>query len=250
MGHGIDPMRIGGFIAIIMTGAIASAAWAQESAPRGIVRALNEAWLSSDLGFQILDLPLREGDSFAMGDRLVAFDCEALRAEAKAAEAKHDVEKLTYANNKKLAELKAVGRFEVGLSEARQKETAAQVEAYRIRLKHCEILAPFPGRVSELRVHAHEVPERLQPLMRVIDTSTLEIDVILPSTWLKWLKTGTPFTMKIEETGATLKAEVVRIGAAVDPVSQTIKVVARFTGETKDILPGMTGTVMFQVPNG
>jgi membrane fusion protein (multidrug efflux system) len=142
MAHGNLPMRTGSFIAIIMTGAIASHAWAEETAPRGIIRALNEAWLSSDLGFEILDLPLREGDSFAMGDRLVAFDCEALRAEAGAAEAKHDAEKLTYANTKKLAELKAAGRFEVGIAEARQKEAAAQVEAYRIRLSHCEILAP------------------------------------------------------------------------------------------------------------
>jgi membrane fusion protein, multidrug efflux system len=250
MDRGGLSMRIGGFIALVISGAIVPSALAEDTAPRGIVRAVNEAWISSDLGFEIVDLPVREGDSFVMGDRLAAFDCEALRAEAKAAEAKHDAEALTYANNKKLAELKAVGRFEVGLSQAREKEMAAQVEAYRIRLGHCEIVAPFPGRVSELRVHAHEVPERLQPIMHIIETSTLEIDIILPSAWLRWLKTGAQFTMKIEETGATLKAEVARIGAAVDPVSQTIKVVARFTDDAKNILPGMTGTVMFAVPNG
>jgi membrane fusion protein, multidrug efflux system len=245
-------MRTGAFIAFIVSGAALAntATLAEETAPRGIVRAVNEAWISSDLGFEILDLPVREGDSFAEGARLTAFDCEGLRAEAKAIEAKHDAEALTYENNKKLAELKAVGRFEVGLSQAREKETAAEVETYRIRLNHCEIVAPFPGRVSELRAHAHEVPERAQPLMHIIDTSGLEIDIILPSTWLRWLKPGAGFSMKIEETGATLDAAVVRIGAAVDPVSQTIKVVARFTGDAKDILPGMTGTAIFAVPNG
>jgi membrane fusion protein, multidrug efflux system len=218
--------------------------------PRGIVRAVNEAWITSDLGFEIVDLELREGDAFAKGDRLAAFDCEGLRAEAKAAEAKHDAEALTYENNKKLADLKAAGRFEVGLSKARENEAAAQVEAYRIRLGHCELLAPFPGRVSELRVHAHEVPDRTQPLMHIIDTSGLEIDIILPSTWLRWLKPGTTFSMKIDETGKTLEAQILRIGAAVDPVSQTIKVVARFTDESSDVLPGMSGTAAFAVPNG
>lgn len=227
-----------------------AAATADDTAPRGIVRAVSEAWISSDLGFEIVDLPIKEGDSFAKGDRLAAFDCEGLEAEAKAAAAKHEAEALTYENNVKLAELKAVGRFEVGLSRAREREMAAQVEAYRIRLSHCEISAPFPGRVSELRVHAHEVPERLRPLMHIIDTSTLEIDIILPSTWLSWLKPGTAFTMKIDETGKALDAKVVRIGAAVDPVSQTIKIVARFTSDARDVLPGMSGTAAFVIPNG
>jgi RND family efflux transporter MFP subunit len=245
-------MRISAPIAFILSGVVfgGGSALAEETVPRGIVRAVNEAFISSDLGFEIVDLPVREGDAFATGDRLMAFDCEGLKAEAKAAEAKHDAEALTYENNKKLAELKAVGRFEVGLSKAREKETAAQVEAYRIRISHCEIVAPFPGRVSQLRVHAHEVPERTQPLMHIIDTSGLEIDIILPSGWLRWLKPGTGFSMKVEETGRTLNAEILRVGAAVDPVSQTVKVVGRFSGNTSGVLPGMSGSVIFAIPNG
>ena len=245
-------MRIAALIACIAGSAIAggATAFAEDAPPRGIVRAVSEAWISSDLGFEIVELPVREGDTFAKGDRLAAFDCEGLRAEAKAAEAKHQAESLTYENNKKLAELKAAGRFEVGLSKARENEMAAQVEAYRIRLGHCELLAPFPGRVSELRVHAHEVPDRNQPLMHIIDMSGLEIDIILPSTWLRWLKPDTEFSMRIDETGKTHEARIVRIGAAVDPVSQTIKVVARFTGDSAGILPGMSGTAAFAVPNG
>jgi RND family efflux transporter MFP subunit len=244
-------MRIAALFACIAGLAIdGGIAFAEDAPPRGIVRAVGEAWISSDLGFEIVDLPVREGDAFAKGGRLIAFDCEGLRAEAKAAEAKHRGEALTYENNKKLAELKAVGRFEVGLSKARENEAAAQVEAFQIRLSQCELLAPFPGRVSELRAHAHEVPERNRPLMHIIDTSALEIDIILPSTWLRWLKPDTVFSMRIDETGKTHEARIVRVGAAVDPVSQTIKVVARFSGDTTGILPGMSGTAAFAVPNG
>lgn len=231
------------FAGIIM--ALPASAQDGSEAMRGIVRARDEALISTDLNVRIETLGFREGESFAKGDVLATFDCSDLRAQVKSAEALLRAEQITSANNARLAKSKAVGNFEVELSQAKADQAAAEVETFRSKISRCTITAPFDGRVSLMRAHAHEIPEPNQPMMQIVGHSELEIEALLPSRWLRWLKPGAPFSVSIDETGKTLPAEVTRIGAVVDPVSQTVKVTGRFTGDSAGILPGMSGPTRF-----
>lgn len=217
---------------------------------RGIVRAVDEAWISSDLGARIELLPLREGEAFAKGDLLVGFDCAGLEAERKAAEAKLRGERLTFQNNVRLARSRAAGRLEVDLSEVKAAQAEAEVESYAAKIAQCALRAPYDGRIAQLRAHAHEIPVRTEPMMQIVGVEALEIDMLLPAEWLRWLKPGTRFTYTVDETGTTIAAEVARIAAVVDPVSQTVKVIGRFTGSSTGVLPGMSGPAAFNVPHG
>lgn len=231
---------------------VASSAFSQETGPsvRGIVRAVNEASISSDLGFKITELPFREGQSFKKGDTLAAFDCDGLKSELRSAEARHAAEQITYQNNARLAKLNAVGRFEVQLSKAKADQAAAEADTFRIKLKQCTITAPFDGRVAARLANVAELTDRTKPLMQIVSDDSLEIEMLLPADWLRWLKTGEKFGMTIEENNQSLTAEVAQISPIVDPVSQTIKVIGRFSERSEGVLPGMSGPVRFTVPNG
>lgn len=239
---------------VLLAGTAASATWAfaqeDDASLRGIVRAVDEAWISTDLGYMIESLPFREGQSFSKGDTLATFDCTDLRAEMKGAVARYQAEQLTHDDAVRLAKLKAAGTFEVALSKAKADQAAAEVEIYESKSSRCSIRAPFDGRVAMMRAHAHEIPDRTQPLMQIVGRSGLEIDMLLPATWLRWLQPGVNFEISIEETGKTMPAVVSRLAAVVDPVSQTVKVTARFTGDDNEVLPGMSGPVKFTVPDG
>ncbi|WP_284243443.1 HlyD family secretion protein, partial [Neomesorhizobium albiziae] len=128
--------------------------------------------------------------------------------------------------------------------------SSSPFDAYRSKLSRCVIKAPFDGRIALMRAHAHEIPDRTQPLMQVVGEAELEIEMLLPSQWLRWLKAGVVFDFSIEETGKSLPAEVTRIAAVVDPVSQTVKVTGRFTGTREGVLPGMSGPAKFAAPDG
>jgi len=238
--------------AIAMLSGNPAPAFAQEDAPslRGIVKAVNEASISSDLGFRITQLPFREGQSFNKGDVLAAFDCDGLRAELRSAEARQAVEQLTYENNMRLAKLNAVGRFEVQLAKTKTDQAAAEVDTFRIKIQQCEIKAPFDGRVAAKIANVAELTDRTRPLMQIVSDEALEIEMLLPANWMRWLKPGEKFTMSLEEKAETLNAEVAAIAPVVDPVSQTIKVIGRFADPVNGILPGMSGPVRFTLPNG
>lgn len=217
---------------------------------RGVIRAVDEATLTSGLGRKIIDLPVKESGAFKQGDILARFDCASARASLDAAKAKHRVEQIAFENVSRLAKMRAAGRFEVNQAQARAGQLAAEAESLGLSLADCDITAPFNGEVAELRVHENETPERGQPVMRILDLSSFELDVIVPSQWLRWLKPGAVFSVTVDETGAIVGAELARLGAVVDPVSQTVKAVGRLTGSTSGILPGMSGSVSFSVPNG
>lgn len=230
---------------------VASPAQAQDSENlRGIVRSVNEAWLSSDLGAAIVQLPFKEGDNFKEGDTLIAFDCASWESQLKAAKAKLAGEATMLKNNKQLKDHNAGGQFDVDIAKAKVDEAEASVEQIRVTLERCIIKAPFNGRMADLGVHLHEVPERNARILHILDNTSLEVDMILPSTWLKWLEPGVAFEIAVDETGAVAEAKVIRIAAAVDPVSQTVKVVGRLGKDAANILPGMSGAVIFRPPNG
>lgn len=226
-----------------------SAGVAADLGIRGVVHAVQDAMIASDIASRVDRLPLREGDAFRAGDVLVEFDCDKPRAELRAAEAEAQVNRIAADNARLLDARRAIGRIEVQAANARYEKAKAAAEALNVRVRDCRIVAPFSGRVAEMRIHEHEMAAPGQALMRLVDAGSLEIDLIVPSTWLGWLRIGSPLSVKIEETGLSYAASVSRTAAAVDPVSQTIKITARFQpGDISAVLPGMSLEARFQQP--
>jgi membrane fusion protein (multidrug efflux system) len=213
---------------------------------RGIVRAADEASISSDLGFPIASLPFKEGESFRKGDVLATFECGDIQAQLKSAEAALAAAQIAVANDERLARSNAAGKFEVEMSRAKANQAAGEADAYRSKLGRCTIAAPFDGRIGAMPSHAHETPEPSRPIMHIVASNDLLVDVLVPSIWLRWLHDGQQFSLDIDETGTALTVDIIRIGATIDPVSQTVKITGRFTGDTVGVLPGMSGPTTFK----
>lgn len=212
---------------------------------RGVVRAVGEATLSSRLAARISRLPLGEGEAFRQGEVLVEFDCERPRAEARAASAAVEAQRKTVETNEELDKFNAIGKNDLLVSRAQLDRVRAESEALQSQVRECAVLAPFDGRVMARMARAHESVQMGQPLLKVADTSDLELELIVPSPWLSWLKPGTPFQFRVDETGRVLQAQLSRVGAAVDPISRTVRVMARFAKQDAVVLPGMSGTGSF-----
>lgn len=228
-----------------------AAAQAQEQlmrSVRGVLRSANEATLATDTSLRILEIPFRAGQAFAKGDLLVAFDCERLEGERLMAEAEARGAQATHDNASRLHEQRAAGALEVAVAKAEADKAAAALLVATIRLKPCKQLAPFSGRVVDVLVHEHDMPAVNSPLIRIVDTSNIEVDLIAPSSWLRWLKPTTPFSFTIDETGQEVSGTVARLGAVIDPISQTVRIVGQLDLEAAragSVIPGMSGTAVF-----
>lgn len=223
---------------------VAATAAAMENI-RGVIQSRSEAVISSRITARVTAMPFRPGESFGRGALLASFDCAHTRAQLNAANAATQAYRKTYDTNVELDAYKAVGTNEVEISKANFHKADAEAKAISSQLTDCAVYAPFSGRVVEQMAHAHEIAAGGQPMMKIQDSNDLEVQILVPSNWLTRLKPGTPFQFRVDETGDVLDARVRRLGAAVDPVSKTLRVIAGVNRNGQTVLPGMSGTASF-----
>mgnify|MGYP006279446321 FL=1 len=229
-------------LAMLISVTIGGAALAQSQ--RAVVEAVHRTVMSSELTGRVTALPKRPGEAFAKGDVLARVDCSLYEAKkdtvlTQLRQARHKLE-----NKQRLAELDSVGDLAVELARLDVSEARGDLEVARIKVDRCRVTAPFDGRV--VKVYASEYQSvRAQDKLLEIVGQRLEVRAIVPATWLDWIETGAPMALAVEETGATVAGKVVRVGAAVDPVSHTIPVWAQLDGAHDGLRPGMSGAVRF-----
>ncbi len=208
--------------------------------------------LSTEVPGRIAELPVREGERFAAGQRLVGIDCSLHKARLDKARAQLQGARKTHQVHARLDKLNSISALEVEASAAQQAAAEAEVAMMQTLVERCAIAAPYPGRVVELKVRRDQYVAEGHEILEILDDRELEVELIVPSRWLSWLKPGTPFALRIEETGKSVPAKIVRLGARIDPVSQSIKVFGTLaspgTTPGPDLIAGMSGTAVFDPP--
>ncbi len=225
---------------------------ADPAASTTVVRALlvpaTESVISSQLSAQVVKIAVEEGQRFKKGKVLVRYECAENRAEAQKARAELDAVSKTLLSNERLLQYKAINRLEVEISQANVNRAKAQLNLMNARVRHCAIIAPYAGRVAKLGANLYDTVSVGQPVIEILDDSSLKMELYVPSRWLSWLKKGQKFSVKIDETGKTYPALVQAMGPRVDPVSQTIAVYAEIAGKHPELLAGMSGVAKFPRP--
>jgi len=206
--------------------------------------------IAAEIGAKISRIPVTEGGSFRAGQTLVALDCSLQQAQLQKARAALAAAEHVFGANKRLNDLHSIGKVELEMSEAEVAKAKAEVASNTAVISKCTVAAPFSGRVAEQKVREQQYVQPGQPLLEILDDSVLQLEFIVPSRWLIWLKPGYAFQVRIDETGKTYPAKVQRIGARVDPVSQSIKLTAAIDGKFPDLIAGMSGRVTLTPPSG
>ncbi len=198
--------------------------------------------LSSEIPGRINALNVKEGESFDIGDTLLTLDCgmHQARLDKAIAQAKEASQILTV--NKQLDRLGSISVLEVDVAGSRQAAAHAEASLMTTVVEKCEIRAPFSGKVSVLHVRNHQYVAEGQELMGILDDSTLDVEMVVPSRWISQLVPDQGFQLHIEETDSSYPARITRFGAAIDAVSQSFKVFGRIDGDFPELRAGMSGT--------
>ncbi len=206
--------------------------------------------IAAEIPAKVSAIAVSEGGAFKAGQVLVSFDCSLQKAQLDKAQADLEGAEQTLQANLRLEQLNSVGRLELDLSKSALNKAKAEVGANQAVLSKCQVIAPFAGRVAEQKVREQQFVQAGQPLLDILDDSVLELEFLVPSVWLRWLKVGSAFDVQIDETRKTYPARLTRIGARVDPVSQSVKVAAAIHSKFPDLMAGMSGRVLLNPPEG
>ncbi|OAN44567.1 efflux transporter periplasmic adaptor subunit, partial [Paramagnetospirillum marisnigri] len=191
-------MRIAAALASLLA-ALAAPAGAQEL--RAQLSPRDYTTLAAEIGAKVERIHVREGDRFKKGDALIAFDCSIQRANLAEARATLSAADKTVAVNARLLELQTIGKLESDVALAERDKARAKDAAGAAVVAKCAVPAPFDGRVVEQKVRSQQYVQPGQALLDILDDSVLELDFVVPSKWLVWLKPGHAFQVAIDETG-------------------------------------------------
>ncbi|MEM9247081.1 MAG: efflux RND transporter periplasmic adaptor subunit [Pseudomonadota bacterium] len=197
----------------------------------GEVSARQSADLSFELGGQITEVLVDEGQAVAVGDVLARVDTALLetderriRAARAALEADLDAAERRFARQ---VELKARGfspeealeqaRASVDSLTARIAETDAALQAVTVRIEKAVLRAPYAGRIAARMVDTGATVAGGTPIFRLLETGPAEVRVGLPS-WVE-AAAGTRWTVSIDGTDHTGTLTALR--PDIDPETRT-----------------------------
>ncbi len=212
---------------------------------RGQLKASEFTVISAGLSGKLTGFPVTHGQRVTKGQTLVVFNCKMETAEKAVAVAKLNAARSKLKANTELIKYKNISHLEVTLSKAEVAIQRAELKRAQAVLSECSIKAPFSGVVTEKTAQAHQYIKEGDPLLELVNTSNLEVEMVIPSLWLTRLPVGAEFSIQFDEFPVPVKAKITRTGGVIDPVSQTIRVIGELIESPSQLLPGMSGEISF-----
>ena len=212
---------------------------------RALVVASQEAILSSELAARIENIAVKEMQRFKKGDLLIQFDCSLYEAQKDVVSANANSALIKLKSDEQMLQMRSIGKYELELSISEYEKAKSELRIAELNVERCQIKAPFDGAVEEIVVNTFETIQPQVELMKIIQTEVLELEMVVSSEWISWLKIGHPIKVYIDEIQKEFNATISGIGANVDAVSQTIQLKGTITDTSPALLPGMSGRVAF-----
>lgn len=229
-----------------------SASSAASAAPevRAQVVAETSTTIGAPMSGRLSQFPLQDGERFKQGQVIARFVCAEKESTLVHARAVYDGRKTVNDSKQRLRALGTSSEVEYKVAESDEEEAAADVKTAQTVVDNCTVAAPFTGRVSAVYTHNFQFLQTGAPMLDVLSDKNLNVEMIVPSMWLTWLKPGSTFNVAIDETGKSYPATLVRLSGKVDAVSRSIKVYGRIDNPPDTLLPGMSGRALFTPPAG
>ena len=212
---------------------------------RALVVASQEAILSSELAARIENIAVKEMQRFKKGDLLIRFDCSLYEDKKDVVSANANSALIKLKSDEQMLQMRSIGKYELELSISEYEKAKSELRIAELNVERCQIKAPFDGAVEEVVVNTFETIQPQVELMKIIQTEVLELEMVVSSEWISWLKIGHPIKVYIDEIQKEFNATISGIGANVDAVSQTIQLKGTITDTSPALLPGMSGRVVF-----
>jgi len=228
----------------------------------GVAQPVRRVVLGAETPGRVVEVMAFEHSHVAQGELLMQLDpalaeaaVERLHASVKRARASFTLALAEVGRQRDLARGGASSDAELERAESQQAVTAAQVGEAQALLKEAEttlaklrITAPFAAYVSDLDLEPGAYLRTGDPVAELLDLSKIEIEVGLGDREIVAIADGDPVQVAIDVyAGEWFEGRVVRPGRAPDATTQKYPISVHVENPDERILPGMLGTVRFQI---
>lgn len=239
---------------------------AQYYSADGVVEAVRQTVISSQISGAIVNLPVNVGDSFKAGALLVRMDARAANQEANASRAQVDAARAAllvaakdHERQKQLFAKAYISAAQLERAESQFKSASAQANAQIAQAGAVQTLsgfyllnAPYAGVVADRPVTLGDMAMPGRALMTVYDPAALRVTATVPQARVAGMIAGQ--SVKIEFPGLPeaqrwIKASKFTILPVADAATHTVQIRLDLPAATKGLTPGMFARVKLAVSN-
>jgi RND family efflux transporter MFP subunit len=230
-----------------------------EGKTTGTTYAKEEAKIGPKASGVITKIHVKEGATvkkgaplFTQDSRQMVLSRDQAAAAVRAAEINLSSTQIEYDRIKQLVASDAANRVQLEQVQARLEAQKVMLRQAKVGLDQANTMvadatvrAPIDGIVVDKLVSEGETATMMPPTIVLViqDQSTLELRFRMPEKALAELKPGKKIKATFAAVGATKEAQVTRIGAAVDPMTRTVEIIAEIPNADGALKPGMLADV-------
>lgn len=211
---------------------------------RVLITAKQNSVLASQIDGRIVEVARKEGEQFKVGDVLVRFDCRLYTSERDQARLEADSAAKVVAAKKTLSRLDSGSQLELDLAENDLAIANSALRGKAAIVDYCTVVAPFDGSVVERFVENYEYRRIGEQLLSVQEDTALTSEFLVPARLMPQLDVGQSLSVRVDDLDETVLIRIIRVGGAVDAVSQTVKLYGEVVERPERLLPGMIGTAV------
>jgi RND family efflux transporter MFP subunit len=209
---------------------------------RGQLRSERQAILSSEAP-GVIKMLLPESTAFEKGQVLAELDCALFLAQRDKSRIEVSAAELQQKAQERLAELEAGSQIDLALSRNSVARLKAELNIIDTQVSKCKVHAPYAGVVAEHMQRPFQYVQTGQAMLVIVDEARFDLEFLVPSTWNRKVNVGDLLFFYADEVRLNIKARVIRTGTRVDPISQSVKVVAELINPPPNLKVGMSGRV-------
>ncbi len=217
----------------------------------GKVKSGTEVNVNSPFPSNLQHLSASQGEKVSKGQVLASVWSETVESSYSAAEATLRQAQDAYSRIEKVKDdgsVSEIKKMEVKTQLARAQ--AAYNSARKAR-EDCQIKAPFDGTVSEVLVNEGEDLTLLQPILKIVDLTDLELEISVPEGEVAGLNISDKATAEIPAIpGCVVRASLEKKGVTASGLSHNYTCTLHITDYPSTLMPGMIGKVRFEEAAG
>ncbi len=203
----------------------------------GVVEAVRQSVLASQVSGVITALPVKAGDAVQKGQLLARIDARAATqdvaasvAQVAAAQAALQVAQRDHERQQQLFAQRFISQASLDQAHSRLQEAQAQARAasalagaQQTRSGFYEITAPFSGLLAEVGVTQGDMAMPGRALMTLFDPTAMRVSVTVPQTRVSALVPGQPVNIEIAALPAALQAAGVTVLPMADATTHSVQ---------------------------
>lgn len=245
---------------------VRSSSGAQLYSADGVVEAVRQTVIATQVSGAIVELPVKAGDSVKAGALLVRMDARAANQEANASRAQVDAARAAlvvaakdYERQKQLFAKAYISAAQLERAESQFKSASAQANAQIAQAGAVQtqsgfyvLNAPYAGVVADVPVTLGDMAMPGRALMTVYDPTALRVTVTVPQARVAGLVAGQ--TVKLEFPGLPeaqrwISASKITVLPVADAATHTVQVRLDLPAATKGLTPGMFARASLALQN-